>query len=68
MSNRTELEQLDYDDALLAFFHVCQQYGARRVLEDFRAQFPEMHREIVVQLNRTPPEKVAALLRDAGPV
>lgn len=68
MSKKTEIEQLDYDDALLAFFHVCQQYGARTVLEDFRAQFPDMFGEIVVQLNRAPHEKVAALLRNAGPV
>lgn len=69
MSNNTELEKLEYDDALLALFHVCQQYGARRVLEDFRVQFPDMYREIVAQINRGPQEKVAALLRyDAGPM
>lgn len=64
-----ELEQLEYDDALLAFFHICQQYGARRVLEDFRYSFPEMYRELMAQLNRPQQEKVAALLlpwEDAG--
>jgi len=59
----SELEQLEYDDALVQLFSMCQQYGAREVLSDFRNSFPEMFEEILVQINRLPPKQRAALLR-----
>jgi hypothetical protein len=63
MSKEIE-EQLDYDDALLAFFSVCQQYGARKVLSDFRSLFPDMYEEVLVQINRLGPYgQIPALLK-----
>lgn len=62
--SRQELEQLDYDDALILLYSMCQQYGAREVFRDFRQAFPEMFEEVVVQVNRLGPHgRVAALLR-----
>lgn len=58
-----EFEQLEYDDALVSLFSVCQQYGVRQVFADFRSAFPEMFTEIEAQINRLPPENRAALLR-----
>jgi hypothetical protein len=58
-----QLEQLNYDDALILLFSVCQQYGAREVFSDFRQAFPDMFDEIVVQINRLPPIPKAALLK-----
>jgi len=63
MSKKIE-EQLDYDDALILLYSVCQQYGAREVFKDFRHAFPDMFDEVVVQINRLGPErKTAALLK-----
>lgn len=63
MSKEIE-EQLDYEDSLLQFYTVCQQYGCRTVLKDFRVAFPDMYEEIITQANRLKPEKhIAALLR-----
>jgi hypothetical protein len=61
--SKTEIEQLEYDDALIVLFSVCQQYGAREVFRDFRASFPDMFQEILVQVNRLPPENLPALLK-----
>lgn len=59
----TELEMIEYDDALVMLFSMCQQYGAREVLTDFRESFPDMFDEVLVQINRIPPRAKAALLR-----
>jgi hypothetical protein len=61
--SKQELQQLDYNDAILSFYSMCEQYGAREVLKDFRQSFPEMFEEVVVQINRLPPPAKAALLR-----
>ena len=62
--SKKELEQLDYDDALVLLFSMCQQYGAREVFKDFRQAFPDMFEEIVVQVNRLGPrDKLPALLK-----
>jgi hypothetical protein len=61
--SKQELEQLEYNDTLIGLHSICEQYGAREVLRDFRATFPEMFEELVVQINRLPPPPKAALLR-----
>lgn len=62
--NKELQQQLDYDDALVMLNSMCQQYGAREFLSDFRHNFPDMFEEILVQINRFgPPRKTAALLR-----
>ena len=56
MNQQQLLQQLEYDDALLGFYTICQQHGARRVLLDFRENFRDMFQEVVVQANRLGPE------------
>lgn len=63
MDSNNILQQLNYDDALLSLYSICQDYGCRRVLEDFRDAFPEMFREIEIQIRRLPPENLPALLK-----
>jgi len=59
-----ELETLDYEDSLVLFNSSCEQYGARQVLVDFRDAFPDMFKEVEIQIERLKPQpKVAALLR-----
>jgi hypothetical protein len=48
----SELEQLQYEDALVSFNSVCEQYGARQTLVNFRGNYPEMFKELHVQINR----------------
>lgn len=58
------LERLEYEDALVLLNSMCQQYGAREVLKDFRDAYPDMFQEVLVQITRLDPgKKVAALLR-----
>jgi hypothetical protein len=61
--NKKIEEQLDYDDTLIQLYSICQQYGAREVLKDFRQNFPDMFEEVVAQINRLPPTNRAALLK-----
>lgn len=58
----TELEQLDYDDALLGWFTACTQYGVRKILEDFRFSFPDIYDEMVIQINRGNDERKIPIL------
>jgi hypothetical protein len=59
-----ELEKLELDDALSQTYSMCEKYGARKVLLEFRKYFPQMFDELAVQMSRMKPEhKVAALLR-----
>ena len=61
---RTELEQLEYDDALVAFNSIIEQFGARQVLLDYKNAYPEQYKELHTQINRnSPPNQIAALLR-----
>lgn len=62
-NNNPEMEQINYDDSLVSLHSVCQQYGARKVLRDFREAFPEMFAEILQQINRLPRDDLPALLR-----
>ncbi len=65
-------DQLDYDDSLLQFYTSCQQYGARKVLLDFRSAFPDMFNELLIQTERLKPGRQVAILlqkpRDADPM
>jgi hypothetical protein len=62
--SQQELAQLAYEDVLVSFNSLCEQYGVRAVLASFRDAYPEMYEEVVVQINRLPPQRqVAALLR-----
>jgi hypothetical protein len=61
---KQELEQIEYNDTLVALNSCFEQYGVREVLKDFRNSYPAMFEELVVQMTRlTPQAKVAALLR-----
>ena len=60
----SELEKLDYEDALVNFNSILEQNGCRQTLLDFRDAFPAMYHELVIQIGRIPPSnQVAALLR-----
>lgn len=62
--SKSEIEQLDYEDVLVSLNSLLEQYGARKVFTDFRDAFPKMYEELVIQINRLPPQgQVAALLR-----
>lgn len=65
MNNETQQieKQLDYDDSILSLYSVCQEYGCRRVLLDFRTAFPEMFHELEIQIKRLPDENLPALLK-----
>lgn len=58
----TEIEQLQYEDALVMFNSLCEQYGARSVLKDFKTAFPEMFQEILVQSDRIHKERQIPVL------
>jgi hypothetical protein len=61
---KTELDQIEYNDTLVALNSCFEQYGVREVLKDFRNSYPQMFEELMVQLHRlTPTNKVAALLK-----
>lgn len=55
------VEQMQYEDALVMFHSVLEQYGCRTVLKDFKDAFPKMFEEMKVQIHRVQP--TAALLR-----
>ncbi len=62
--NSQELQQLEYEDVLVGLNSVCEQYGCRAVMMDFRDACPKMFEELVIQINRILPDKhVAALLK-----
>jgi hypothetical protein len=61
---KQELEQHEYEDTMVMLNSMCEQYGCRAFMKDFRAGFPAMFEEMHIQINRLKPEgKVAALLR-----
>lgn len=57
MTNNKEMEQLEYEDALLQFYTSCTVYGARTVLKDFKSAFPDMFEELLIQGTRIKNEK-----------
>lgn len=59
-----ELEQLDYEDAIVNFNSIMEKYGCRTVLSDFRDAFPRMYEEVIAQIGRISPNgTIPALLR-----
>lgn len=62
--SRQELAQLAYEDVLVSLNSLFEQYGTRQVLASFREAYPDMYEEVVIQINRLPPQRqVPALLR-----
>lgn len=59
----TELKQLEYNDALVNFASLLQQYGVKRVLMDFQMHYPGYFMEIKNAINSYPNKPAAALLR-----
>jgi hypothetical protein len=53
----TELEQLELEDTLVDLNMLFEQRGCREVLKTFRAAFPAMFDELLLQINRLTPEK-----------
>ena len=59
----TEEEQLRYNDFMVDFASIIQQYGVRRVMTDFQSHYPAFFDEVKIQINRLPEKPIAALLR-----
>lgn len=59
----TEHEQLEYNDALVAFASIIQQQGISRVLMDFQMSYPEAFLDIQRNIGKFPAKPAAALLR-----
>lgn len=59
----TELDTLHYDDLMADLAMNIQQYGARRVLQDFEQRYPELMQELRVQFMRRDSKQIAALLK-----
>lgn len=59
----TENETLEYNDALVYFASIIQQYGVKRVLLDLQANYPQVFLNIKQNIHSYPEKPVAALLR-----
>lgn len=59
----TESELIDYNETIVDFAALINQYGMRRILMDFQSYYPDFFEEMKVQINRFPDKPVAALLR-----
>jgi hypothetical protein len=59
----TEHEQLEYNDAIVAFASIVQQQGVSRVLMDFQMSYPEVFLDIQRNIGKFPAKPTAALLR-----
>jgi hypothetical protein len=59
----TEHEQLEYNDALVAFASIIKQHDVSRVLMDFQMAFPEPFLEMQRNIGKFPAKPAAALLR-----
>lgn len=58
-----ELQQLQYNDVLTDLASAIETSGCRRLLIDFRENYPNHFQEIVDQIHRLDQRPVAALLR-----
>ena len=58
-----ENEQLEYNDALVAFASIIQSTGVAKVLMDFQTHYPEHFLSIQRSIGKFPAKPVAALLR-----
>jgi len=63
MQNTKEIDQLEYNDTLVAFVSEVNQKGAVKVLRDLKEYYPEFFEELKVQFARSG-KQVAALLRE----
>ena len=59
----TEHEQLEYNDALVAFASIIQTRGLQQVLMDFQQHYPEHFLNIQRNIGKFPAKPAAALLR-----
>lgn len=59
----TEPEQLEYNDALVAFASLIQTHGATKVLLDFQTHYPAYFQEMRQGVTTLPAKPMAALLR-----
>jgi hypothetical protein len=59
----TENELLEYNDALVGFASIVQQYGMQQVLVDFQASYPHFFKQLQQTTPKFPDKPVAALLR-----
>ena len=59
----TEHEQLEYNDALVAFASIIQAKGIQQVLMDFQQHYPEHFLAIQRNIGKYPAKPAAALLR-----
>lgn len=58
-----EIDQLEYNDTLVAFVSEINQKGAVKVLRDLKTYYPEFFEELKIQFARSN-KQVAALLRE----
>ena len=58
-----ELEQLQYNDVLTDLASAMETVGVRKLLRDFRENYPNHFEEIVVQIHRLDQRPAAALFR-----
>jgi hypothetical protein len=59
----TEHEQLEYNDAIVAFASIIQQHDVSRVLMDFQMAYPEVFLKVQRNIGKFPAKPTAALLR-----
>ena len=59
----TEHEQLEYNDALVAFASIISTKGIQKVLMDFQQHYPEAFLNIQRNIGKFPAKPAAALLR-----
>ena len=59
----TEHEQLEYNDALVAFASIISTKGIQQVLMDFQQHYPEHFLTIQRNIGKFPAKPAAALLR-----
>lgn len=63
----TEMEQLQYNDTLTDFASSMETAGCRKLLMDFKTNYPTHFQEILVQIHRLEKKPVARLLDKNAP-
>lgn len=66
-----EMEQIHYNDLMADLASAIESYGARKILGDFKDNYPNHYNEMFVQMNREVSlNKVPVLLmkRNASPM
>jgi len=60
----TESDKLQYNESLSDFSSLIQEYGARKVVQDFNTYFPKQSNELVFEMNSFKRgQRIAALLK-----